>query len=52
MLAVVWRFVKNRRNPSLTKELVHLELEHCHGEPKSTAAKFVGDIRREVAGER
>jgi HD superfamily phosphohydrolase YqeK len=52
MLAVVWRFVKNRRNPSLTKELVQLELEHCHGEPKSAAATFVGNIRREVAGER
>ncbi|HEY3107338.1 MAG TPA: HD domain-containing protein [Chloroflexota bacterium] len=52
MLAVVWRFIKNRRNPSLTKELVHLELEHCHGEPKSAAARLIVDIRKEVAGER
>jgi putative nucleotidyltransferase with HDIG domain len=52
MLAVVWRFIKNRRNPSLTKELVYLELEHCHGEPKSPAANLIMDIRKEVAGER
>jgi hypothetical protein len=52
MLAVVWRFITNRRNPSLTKELVQLELEHCHGEPRSPAARLLADIRREVAGER
>jgi HD superfamily phosphohydrolase YqeK len=52
MLAVVWRFIKNRRNPSLSRELVHLELEHCKGEPKSPAANLIVDIRKEVAGER
>lgn len=52
MLAVVWRFVTNRRNPSLAQEIVYLELEHCHGEEKSPAARLVADIRREVSGER
>jgi hypothetical protein len=49
---VVWRFIKNRRNPSLTKELVQLELQYCTGEPKPAAARLVADMRREVAGER
>jgi HD superfamily phosphohydrolase YqeK len=52
MLAVVWRFVKNRRNPSLTQEIVQLELVHCHGAEKSPAARLVADMRKEMAGER
>jgi len=52
MLAVVWRFIKNRRNPSLTRELVQLEAAHCGPEPKTPAARLIADIRTEVAGER
>jgi hypothetical protein len=52
MLAVVWRFIKNRRNPSLTRELVQLEVAHCGPEPKTPAARLIADIRTEVAGER
>lgn len=52
MVGVVWRFIKNRRNPSLAKEIVALELEHCSQEPKSAAARLVVDMRREAAGER
>jgi hypothetical protein len=33
-LAVVWRFITNRRNPSLARELMELELVHCHGPEK------------------
>jgi len=51
-LAVVWRFITNRRNPSLARELVELELRHCLGPTKSPAAQLVADIRSEAAGER
>ncbi|HEV8636194.1 MAG TPA: HD domain-containing protein [Chloroflexota bacterium] len=53
-LAVVWDFVQRRRNPSLTQELIRLELLYCQpgGERKSPAARFIADLRREVAGER
>jgi HD superfamily phosphohydrolase YqeK len=51
-LVVVWDFIQRRRNPSLTNELVRLELEHCHGPEKSPAARFIADVRQEVAGER
>jgi hypothetical protein len=51
-LVVVWDFVQRRRNPSLTQELVRLELEHCHGPEKSPAARFIADVRQEIAGER
>ena len=51
-LAIVWRFINNRRNPSLARELMELELVHCHGPEKSAAAQLVADIRSEAAGER
>ena len=51
-LVVVWDFIQRRRNPSLSQELVRLELEHCHGPKKSPAARFIADVRQEVAGER
>jgi HD superfamily phosphohydrolase YqeK len=51
-LVIVWDFIQRRRNPSLSQELVRLELEHCHGPEKSPAARFIADVRQEVAGER
>lgn len=52
-LAIVWHFVRNRRNPSLAQEILQLELEHCRGgDSKSAAARLVIDYRRECAGER
>src|SRR5262245_11010163 len=53
-LAIVWDFIGRRRNPSLSQELVRLELLYCQpgGERKSPAAQFVADVRREAAGER
>ncbi|HEY3078954.1 MAG TPA: HD domain-containing protein [Chloroflexota bacterium] len=53
-LAVVWDFIQRRRNPSLSQELVRLELLYCQpgGERKSPSARFIADVRREAAGER
>ncbi|TAK25948.1 MAG: hypothetical protein EPO26_00960 [Chloroflexota bacterium] len=51
-LAIVWDFIERRRNPSLTEELARLELLHCTGGEKSAAARFIGDVRTEVAGNR
>src|SRR5205085_7622419 len=51
-LEVVWHFVTTKRNPSLSRELMMLELQYCHGPEKNPAAQLIADIRTESAGER
>ncbi|MBM4416990.1 MAG: hypothetical protein FJ033_01530 [Chloroflexi bacterium] len=50
-LAIVWDFIQRRKNPSLTQEIARLESLYT-GAEYASASRFLGDVRREISGER